>query len=222
MKNALLILFSLISFASQAQYNWEQLREQAVAAYKAGNYPDATLTYEQALKKAETEFGKQDERYTQTSYALAFVYCKIQNYKRAEELYLENKNIAEKKTGKTSREYALMCNKLAIEVYYPQKQYQKAEPLLVEVKSIQEKVVGKEHPEYAMSVFSLATVLYEQNKFQDAEPLFLSVKNILEKVYGKKHPDRILACQYLVALYQKQNKTALAELLSKELMEDTK
>ena len=222
MKLLFSILFFSASLTLQAQYTWQQLREQAVAAYKAGNYPDATATYEQALQKAAAEFGKQDERYTQTAYALAFVYCKMQNYKRAEELYLEGKNIAEKKTGNVSREYALMCNKLAVDVYYTQKQFSKAEPLLVEVKNIQEKIVGTEHPEYAMAVFSLATVLYEQNKFQEAETLFLKAKNILEKVYGKKHPDRILACQYLIALYQKQNRTVLAELLSKEINEDTK
>lgn len=222
MKFLFSIILFLASLTLQAQYTWEQLREQAVAAYKAGNYPDATATYEQALQKAATEFGKQDERYTQTAYALAFVYCKMQNHKRAEELYLEGKNIAEQKTGKISREYALMCNKLAVDVYGSQKQYAKAEALLVEVKNIQEKLLGKENPEYAIASLNLAIILYEQEKFQDAEPLLLEVKNILEKTYGKKHPDRLLTCQYLIALYQKQNKTVLAELLSKEINEDTK
>ncbi|GAB4129394.1 MAG: hypothetical protein OHK0045_07380 [Raineya sp.] len=222
MKRYILTTIFFISYSLQAQYSWEQLREQAIAAYKAGNYTDATKTYEQALQKAAIEFGKQDERYTQTAYAVAFVYCKVQNYQRAEELYTECKNIAEQKKGKMSREYALMCNKLAIEVYHAQKQYQKAEPLLAEVKDIEEKIVGKEHPEYAMAVFSLAVLMYEQNKLQEAEPLLLTAKNTLEKAYGKKHPDRLLACQYLIALYQKQNRTALAELLSKELKEDLK
>lgn len=222
MKLLFSILFLSVSLTLQAQYTWEQLREQAVAAYKAGNYTDAAATYEKTLQKAATEFGKQDERYTQTAYALAFIYCKMQNYKRAEALYLENKEISEKKNGKNSREYALMCNKLAVDVYFAQKQYHRAEPLLIEVKDIQEKIFGKEHPEYAMAVFSLAVVLYEQSKLQDAETLLLQSKNILEKAYGKKHPDRILACQYLIALYKKQGKTTLAEMLNKEISEDMK
>jgi tetratricopeptide (TPR) repeat protein len=222
MKKYLTIILLLWAGSLQAQYTWEQLREQALAAYKAGNLTDAAQTYEQLLKRAETEFGKLDERYSQTAFALAFVYLRLEKLSRAEQLYQEAKNIAEKKTGKESREYALMCNKLAVDVYYAQRQFAKAEPLLLEVKNIQEKLLGKEHPEYAMAAFNLGIAYYEQQKFSQAETLFLSAKNILEKVYGKKHPDRLLVCQYLLALYQKQNKSALAELLHKEIEGDMK
>jgi hypothetical protein len=74
MKKYLLVCWYLLSYTLQAQYTWEQLKQQAVEAYKAGNYKDAAQTYEQALKKAEVDFGKLDERYTQTNYALAFLY----------------------------------------------------------------------------------------------------------------------------------------------------
>ena len=214
-----LFLMFFISFSLQAQYTWEQLREQAVAAYKAGNLPDAAATYEQVLQKAFKEFGKQDERYTQTAYALAFVYCKLQNYKRAEELYLETKNIAEQKTGKESHQYALMCNKLGVDVYLPQKKLKEAEALLTEVTQIQEKLLGKEHPEYGIALFNLGVCYYEQKKFADAETLFLKAKNTLEKTLGKKHQDYVLVCSYLIKLYESQNRKVLSEMLQKELQE---
>jgi len=214
-----LFLMFFISFSLQAQYTWEQLREQAVAAYKAGNLPDAAATYEQVLQKAFKEFGKQDERYSQTAYASAFVYCKLQNYKRAEELYLEGKNTAEKKTGKTSREYALMCNKLAVDIYLVQKKFNEAEHLLTEVMLIEEKRLGKDHPEYAIALFNLGVCYYEQKKFSDAETLLLKAKNILEKTLGKKHQDYVLVCSYLIKLYESQNRKVLAAMLQKELQE---
>jgi tetratricopeptide (TPR) repeat protein len=134
-------------------------------------------------------------------------------------LYLEGKNTAEKKTGKTSREYALMCNKLAVDIYLVQKKFNEAEHLLTEVMLIEEKRLGKDHPEYAIALFNLGVCYYEQKKFSDAETLLLKAKNILEKTLGKKHQDYVLVCSYLIKLYESQNRKVLAAMLQKELQE---
>ncbi len=207
---------------------------------RADKYSKAEQLFIKAKAIREKVFGKEHPVYVQSCNSLAGLYeniCssaktdkeKVDNYSKAEQLYIEAKTIRENILGTENLDYATSCSGLAM-LYNVMESYQEAEPLLIETKKIREKFLGKEHPDYIISCNNLA-VLYKNmgnsvktdeeraNNYSKAELFYIETKEIRERVLGKEHPDYVETCFSLSELYYVMNNFRKAELLLIETKE---
>ncbi|MCS6984787.1 MAG: tetratricopeptide repeat protein, partial [Leptospiraceae bacterium] len=202
---------------TEEESEWKKLNKQGMELYETGKYAEATKVFEQALKQAEKEFGKNHANYATSCNNLASLYDDQGRYAEAEPLYKEALAIRARVLGKDHPNYATSCDNLAV-LYYNQGRYSEAEPLFKEALAIRAKVLGKDHPDYATSCNNLAFLYERQGRFAEAEPLYKEALAIREKVLGKDHPDFALSCNNLASLYDDQGRYSEAELLYKEAL----
>jgi CHAT domain-containing protein/tetratricopeptide (TPR) repeat protein len=145
-------------------------------------------------------FEDDPEGYAYNLSGLADLYLTMDNYKKAEPVFIEALTIWENMHGKESRSYAHVQNGLAV-LYMKTSNYEKAELLQLENSSIWEKIAGKEHPEYGASLNNLSIIYNHMGNYKKAEQLLIETKNIWEKVFGKEHERYAMMLTNLAALY---------------------
>lgn len=222
MKKILFLYFGVLLCTPTYAQTYEQLYEKGVFYYKENNFREALVHFEQMKKVAEKEVGKKDDKYHNACVVLASLHAKMTNYVASEAQYQELGELKTQKYGKESKEYALVCNKLAFDVYFPQEAYRKAIPLLEIVKNIQEKTSGNASADYADACTSLAVVYLKATEYTFSETFLLKAKNIYQTIYGKKSTQYAYVCEQLVILYEKQGKRVMARALLKEVQEARK
>ena len=190
---------------------WNELNEQSVQLYKAGEFEKSFEIDKKALKQAEIEFGKEHENYALACENLALSYNHFGNYDKAKPLYLETIKIREKIYGKEHALYAKACNNLA-SFYKDIGDYDNAKQLNIESKNITEKIYGKEHSEYAISCINLGSVYESLGDYSQAEKLFLESIEILEKYYGKENSTYATVSNNLGRLYQRLGNFSKSEI----------
>lgn len=165
--------------------------------------------------------GKLSPNYIATCNNLALLYKELGNYKQAEPLYIEVKNLVEELYGKGHEEYAASCNNLAT-FYRAIGRFSEAEPLLVEARGIYENLFGKEHPNYLVITNNLGGLYRAIGNYGAAELCYIEVKSIREELLGKENIDYGVSCNNLAFLYRTMGNYNAAEPLyleSKEIFE---
>ena len=94
----------------------------------------------------------------------------INDNKKAEDYYLELKEIQEKRAGKEHPNYASILSNLG-NLYKNAGEYAKAEKNYSETIIIREKTVGKEHPYYTNTMNSLSLLYQNNNDFEKAKEI---------------------------------------------------
>jgi tetratricopeptide (TPR) repeat protein len=121
-------------------------------------------------------FEKQPESvlYVNACAGLAGLYEEITEYKKAEKLYIEAKNMQLNYLGKENRDYAGSCYNLG-RLYIKIGNYEKAESLVLEAASINEIILGKKSFDYSLIHKLRADLYLYQKLYQKAEPLYKEV-----------------------------------------------
>ncbi len=190
-----------------------QLKKQMVIKYAEN------LVY--ILENLEPK--KENLYYAAGCNSLGRLYAQNSEYKKAELLLLEAKQIREKLLGKANVEYAATCSNLGY-LYRLTAQYKEAEKFYLEAKDVREKVLTKNHPDYAQSCNSLGNLYNDMSQYNKAEFYYTEAKQIREKVLGKSHPDYAASCTNLGILYMNTGQYTKAEkiyLEAKQLLENT-
>jgi len=189
---------------------WKQYADSAKALSEQQKINEAIEMY----SRSKDELVKDSQgtmSYAEVCNSLAVLFdLGAGQYKKAEPLYLEALQIAEKIKGKESPVYAEWCNDLG-NLYRTMGENQKAEPLLLDALKIREKILGKEHADYAASCNDLGLFYMGNEKYKQAEPLLLDARRIWGNTLGKEHAKYAKSCNNLALLYARMNQLDKAE-----------
>src|SRR5258706_13170843 len=134
------ILLGIIGFVpvffSSTAYSqlWKQYADSAKAYNNNKNEDTAIVFYNKAKDELQKD-SAETYTYTKICASLATLYMNTGEYKKAEALFIENKEKRGKLMGKFSSEYAAACYNLG-RLYNKMGKYEKAESLLLESKQI--------------------------------------------------------------------------------------
>lgn len=196
------------------------LSNLALIYTNAGNYRPAEglLLEVLSISKNDEELSGQ---YSSALMKLANVYGDLHEYEKAEPLYLEAKDLAEKMDGKSSLTYAGNLNNLSI-LYMETARYEKAAPLYLKTKAIYESLGAHRHPDYAACLNNLGNLYWVMGEYDLAEPFYLEAKSLREDILGKQHPDYAQSLNNLAALYHQMGDYEKAEPLYLEAIAQEK
>ncbi len=200
------------TYAQGTSNEWEKLNQDAVKLYEAGNYADAVVHAQKALKLAEQQVGPEYPAVSTSLNSLALIYKAQGQYAQAEPLYKRALLIKEKALGLEHPDVATSLNNLA-GLYSDQGLYPEAERLYQRSLAIDEKILGSDDPDLAISLNNLALVYVAQSLYTQAEPLYKRALAINEKTLGSDHPGTATSLNNLAGLYSTQGLYAQAEPL---------
>lgn len=92
---------------------------------------------------------------------MAESYQELEEYEKAEEMYLKIKEILERTAGEKNSDFADVCSDLAV-LYEDMEVYEKADILHKKAVEIREEVLGKDHPDTAFS-YNYMGIMYARN-----------------------------------------------------------
>jgi tetratricopeptide (TPR) repeat protein/CHAT domain-containing protein len=215
---ALIFCFLVILFPCVSQ---GQNLDKAIDYYNEGEYAKAALAFETALPALKKKYGKNDTAwYAPCITYTAVCFEKCQQLTKAEQYYVQAKNIFENISGVADPFYGIILNNLA-ELYRQTGQYEKALPLYLEAMEITEKALDKEHPDYATLLNNLADLYTHMGQYDKALPLYLEALEITEKALGKEHPDYGTYLNNLANLYRHMGQYEKTLPLYLEALENT-
>jgi len=137
---------------------------------------------------------------------------KERKFQEAIAAFEKAKSEVEKKSGKTSKNYAIVINNLAL-VYDDMNNFNLAEPLYREALAIYKSTVGEKDVVYVTTLENLAYLYQQQGKFKEAEELYTQALAINKEVLGTKHPDYATSLENLAKLAEKSGQKDKAEKL---------
>lgn len=118
--------------------------------------------------------------------ALAYLFCYIAEYKKAEKLYKRSLQIRQKILGEENLDTATSYSNLA-EVYRHQGRYREAEELYGRSLQNRKKALGEMHLDIAISYSELASVYGYQGRYKEAEELLKKSLGIRQKIQGTEN-----------------------------------
>ncbi len=143
---------------------------------------------------------------------IALIYDSLENYTKAERLYIKALKIRKEVLGENHPDYASSLDDLA-DLYKLLEQYSQAKSLYLEALQIRKTVFGESHPDYATSLNNLAGLYKSMGNFDQAEQLYLEAIKIRKKTLGENHPDYAKSLNGLAVLYYNNEKYGQAEPL---------
>jgi CHAT domain-containing protein len=215
-----LIFISIIFFVLISKIYTQSLVELNTKAgeyYKKGDYQNAIIYLEKAIKQAETELGKENRDYASLINNLAFLYLNLGQYAKAEPLFTEALRIIKETLGEEHPSYAATLNNLAT-LYSDIGQYDKSELLHIEALKIRKEVLGERHPDYAQSLNNLAILYQTMKQYSKAEPLYIDALRIKKEIYGEKNQSYATSLNNLAALYLSMGEYDKSEMLHKDAL----
>jgi len=177
------LIWAVVPAGALAQTpEWFQLMKGADASERKGNYQEAVVGYESALRLAAV-FGPSDLRVPLTLNKLALTYDAMGRYSDAIHLFQRALPLIEHSKGRNTQEYASLLNNLAA-VYLEQGEFVKAEPLIRQALEIDLAVLQPDDPQLAKARSVLADVLTKRAKYAEASQLLVEVIRFFENRPG--------------------------------------
>ena len=214
------LAFSLYNYTFSQNINpksWHAINQKVLEYYNAGDYENALIYAEKAVKQVEEEYGKNTANYATSLNNLAELYCAMGNYEKSEPLFLEALKIEKEVLGEKHPGYVTGLINIA-GLYHDKGNYEKSEPLYLEALKIIKEVLGEKHPDYATSLNNLAGLYYDMGKNEKSEPLYLEALKIRKEVLGEKHPNYATSLSNLAGLYEAMGKYEKSEPLYLEAL----
>ena len=214
---AIVLTFSMwmvasVAIAQEARRTWQELNDDVVRLYRAGEYQRALPVARQALEVAEEIHGSDHPDVATSLNWLAETYRKQSQYAQAEPLYRRGLRIREEQLGSQHPDVAISLNDLAW-LYLEQNRTAQAAPLAERALTIRERVLGPNHPDLAVSLNTLAVLHYYRNEFAQAEPLYQRALTIREQALGREHSEVATSLNNLASLYTDMGAYAKADTL---------
>ncbi|MFH1049987.1 MAG: CHAT domain-containing tetratricopeptide repeat protein [bacterium] len=212
-------VFSNILFA---QETWETLNEKTNSYYQQGKYEIAIEYAQKAIKQAEKDFGKESKYYAASQNFLALLYQQMEEYLKAEPLYLESSKALKKFFGDGHPLYGQSVQNIG-SLYHQMNRYKDAEEYLKLARDIFGQNYGIASKEYAHPTYSLAKLYYDEGKFKDAERYFLEVLPIYKKEFDTSNINSVMSyitpLFELATLYKVQRQFKKSEPLYAEILD---
>ncbi|MCW6036772.1 tetratricopeptide repeat protein [Spirulina subsalsa FACHB-351] len=196
----------------------EQLNQQVIQLYQAGNYEAAIPLMERVLTLRQQVLGTQHPDVANSLNNLAFLYEAQGRYSEAEPLYLQALESRKRLWGTEHPDVATSLNNLA-GLYSSQGRYSEAESLYLQALEIRKHLLGEEHPTVATSLNNLAFLYTSQGRYSEAEPLYLQALELYKRLLGEEHPELAATLNNLAFLYSSQGRYAEAEPLYLQALE---
>jgi tetratricopeptide (TPR) repeat protein len=162
--------------------DWFQLMKSADTLERKGNYQEAAVGFESALRLADS-FRSADLRVPLTMNKLALTYDSMGRYSDAIHLFQRALPLIEHSKGKNTQEYGSLLNNMAA-VYLEQGEVVKAEPLIRQALAIDLAVLQPDDPQLAKARSVLADVLTKRAKYVEAGQLLVEVIRFFENRPG--------------------------------------
>ena len=134
------------------------------------------------------------------------------NYKKAESLYLEGKEIREEVLGKKHISYILNLFNLS-NIYGEMGEFDKAEQYSLEAKAIIEELSGKESVEYGQNLDFIGTLYTNMGLYDKAEEPLKEAIEVWEKLLGRENIIYAKSIHHLANLYSKTGEYQKSEPL---------
>jgi len=173
------LIWAMASIGATAQTSeWVQLVNRADTLDLQGNYQEAALGYESALRLA-AGFEPTDRRVHLTLNKLALTYDAMGRYSDSIRLFQRALALVENSKGKNTQEYSSLLSNLSA-VYLEEGQFAKAEPLIRETLAIEEAILQPDDPQLAKARSVLADVLVKRRKYAEADRLVVQSMDFFE------------------------------------------
>ncbi|MGQ0525989.1 MAG: tetratricopeptide repeat protein [Betaproteobacteria bacterium] len=212
--NALTLGVALFSAGDALADEWTYLMHQGAAAYNRGEYREAVVHYEAAVKATET-FPVEDIRRAGTLVSLASAYKGIRLYGEAESLYKKSLDILDA-AGKPQQAGILL--KLG-ELYLVQGRYAEAEESSRAAVRAVEKQFGPNHPNLARILKTFVVLVYRaQNRWDEVARLYRRSLEIYIDAYGVEHQEVATTFMDLAAVYERLQRYTDAEAIYKRAL----
>jgi CHAT domain-containing protein/tetratricopeptide (TPR) repeat protein len=207
-------MWFLSCFSAKAQ-TLKELLERADSLSNMAKYDSAIALTEQALRKAESQFGESDTTLAIILHRLSVfqIYQKA-DYDSALSLAERALAIRERVLGANHADVGKSLNTIGF-VYGLQGRYKEAESIHLRGLTILEKSLGMTHPLVAMVAENLANDYSEDGKYALAEPLYKQALTIREMSLGVDDPQVAITLNNLGCLYAVQGRYAEAEPILK-------
>jgi CHAT domain-containing protein/tetratricopeptide (TPR) repeat protein len=186
--------------------------ERATRALASGQYLEAALQGERALKALESAPGLTRLQLARWLVWLGEVQWRTGALGAAEAHLKRGLAILERALGTGHLEVAAARNKLAV-VLQAEGLPGRAEPLHRRALAAQLEVLGPDHLDVATSLNNLAILYKSQGYYEEAEPLYQRALAIRETALGPDHPEVATSLANLGALYEAEGQHERAELL---------
>jgi len=226
MKNLLKVIccleFVFFVTTMNSQETWETLNEKTLSYINQGKYEVAVEFAQKTLRQAEKEYGKDSKYYATSQNTLALLYQQLEEYQKAEPLYVESTNAFKKLFGDGHPFYGRSVQNLGT-LYHQMNKFKEATENFKLAKEIYSQTYGGNSIEYAGPAYSLAKLYFEEKKYRESEKYFLEVIPIFKKEYGTE--DKVTVMSYitplfeLATLYKVQRQFEKAEPIYQEIID---
>ncbi|MFN3316017.1 MAG: tetratricopeptide repeat protein, partial [Raineya sp.] len=207
MRVLFLILVFLCIELAWAQ-SWKKLQQQGQKYLQQNQLSEALKTFEKSAAKAQKEFGNQSNAYWVSQRHIAEIYGKLQNYEKAEMLYLQG--LAYLQNYPHTAEYYNYTLNIAL-LYREQKLYKKAENYLSQVYEFVWKNEGENSTEYQRVCNLLGHNYLNLQDYEKAIFWFEKSLKAAEKK-GKDSEDYADVLSNLASVYREQGNYEKAEV----------
>lgn len=206
---------------SELQIQWEQLYDETVEAYRAGDYRRSVEIAEQALEFAAKAFGY-EQQHTLTSLDwLVLVYEREGRSSDIEGVYrgaLADCHVS----GCQQHPNILEIESKLAWLYSSQGRFAEAEPLHLHSLSARKSLLGGADNSTITSISNLAAHYELQGRFDAAELLYLEALNVLQINGNQESASFFLITNNLGWLHLKQNRYGVAEELFEKALSGQK
>lgn len=212
---------ALESLAALAKLNAADRRELALSKKRLAeaNAPDqksdpavAVRTAEEVLAKRKKLLGENHPDYASGLTGLAAVYQSVQEYEKAEPLYVQAGELRKKALGERHPGYARSLQELG-KLYESMMDFARTEPLYLQANNILKEALGEDHPEHVYGLDDLAKLYNAVGEYGRAESLCLQIREIRKRTLGEDHPAYAQSLSNLAQVYETTGEFAKAEPL---------
>ena len=187
---------------------WEEISLKGIELKKAGDLDEALVWFEKARARAEKQYGVNHLNYAASLDNLAMTYHDLNNFSKAESLYLKSVEIELKLLGKNHPTYSSSLRVIA-GLYKDAGDFVNAESFLL--KALE--VTLKENPKYLTTLNNLAYIYQERGEYPKAESAYLEILKETAVLFGKENESYCTTLNNLATLYQGWHDYAKAEPL---------
>ncbi|OJJ16306.1 hypothetical protein BKI52_33990 [marine bacterium AO1-C] len=214
-------LFLVISFASQAQKDYQKLYNDIVAASQKKDYKTAIKLSEEMLPDAEKVLGKDSKNLGSFYYSVAGFYQANRQFDKAEKLYEQSLAVRKVAVGEKHPSYFKTQRKLAT-LYYASQKTEKAANLFKQILEAQKNAGLDKSKEYALTLYNLANLNFSLGKIKDSEQYYQQALALQKETVGDKNPEYLNTLERLAFLYSQQGDYPKAEPLFKQIWQTYK
>ena len=169
------------------------------------------IKYFEALSKVLKLLHTENENVAHFFARVGLIYQHMDNYKKAEPIYLRVLDIHKKIFGETHLYTARAYNNLAT-LYMDMGLYKNVESLYLKSLGIREEIYGVSHPETINLYINLAELYQIEGQYKQSEALYLKALSILDN----SDLNKAIAYNNLAELYRAEGKYGRAEPLYKK------